>query len=269
MTVTKKAAAAALILGMTGFLTGPAMSADEEKSAFGISGNLVFTTDYLFRGISQTDNDPAVQGIVEFTYTFNDYLVPYVSLWGSNVDFGEPPFGGDRASAEFDLNAGLRGAHGLSERYSLLWDIGVTHYFYPEAADSANYDYVDFGPFVQFKTPWVTPGVGYRFSPDNFGDSGNASYLYGTLNVPVPLTAFTDKYEVGLFGRFGRQWVSRNTVFGVPDYNEWNLGATLTYVPWLLDFSVSYNDTDIDREDCVGGTKLCQSRVVVSMTKRF
>ena len=48
-----------------------------------LSATTVFTTDYIFRGISNTDKDPAVQP--EFDLTYGMF---YAGIWGSNTDFG-------------------------------------------------------------------------------------------------------------------------------------------------------------------------------------
>lgn len=274
MTLTIKTARAALTLGILSFLTGQAVLAAEQtpapaedKSPWSLSGSVSFTTDYLFRGISQTDNDPAGQGLLEVGYAAHDLFAPYLSIWGSNVDFGSPEVS-DKASLELDFTSGFRGSYKLNDNYALLYDLNATYYFYPDTVDRLQYNFVDFGPTLQLKTPWFTPGVTYRYSPDNFADSGNAHYLYGTLAVPIPITALTDKFELAANGRIGRQWVQHNTAFGLPDYNEWNAGLTLTYVPWAVDLNVQYADTDVSRAEC-GGLSNCGGRGVVTLTKRF
>jgi uncharacterized protein (TIGR02001 family) len=54
-------------------------------SKLSLSANLALTTDYIFRGFSQTDEGPAIQGGFELGYK-NFYL----GVWGSNVNFGGP-----------------------------------------------------------------------------------------------------------------------------------------------------------------------------------
>ena len=62
-----------------------------------IAGNIALATDYRFRGISQTDRDPAVSG--GFDFTAENGL--YAGIWGSNISFG--------CSLELDYYGGYRG----------------------------------------------------------------------------------------------------------------------------------------------------------------
>src|SRR3982750_959529 len=65
-----------------------------------ISGNMVFTNNYVFRGVSQTKQEPAVQGGLTFTFDSKIYL----NLWGSNVDFFS--LNGEQATLETDETIG-------------------------------------------------------------------------------------------------------------------------------------------------------------------
>ncbi|MBX9926895.1 MAG: TorF family putative porin [Hyphomicrobiaceae bacterium] len=68
--------AAALAAGSTGALA-------DEPPKFGWSFNIAGTTDYVFRGISQTSEDPTVQAAVDFSYGMF-----YTGVWASGLDFG-------------------------------------------------------------------------------------------------------------------------------------------------------------------------------------
>ena len=50
-----------------------------------VTGSAAFTTDYLFRGISQTGNNAAVQAGMTATHESGAYF----SIWGSNISFTE------------------------------------------------------------------------------------------------------------------------------------------------------------------------------------
>ena len=112
----------------------------EEDSSWGkIAGTVALTSDYMFRGISQTDNDPAVQGSLEYSYNTGFYnITPYLGFWGSNVDFND---GGD-AHVELDTTFGFRGD--LLDT-GVSWDLGGIYYAYPGAGrldgESSNYNY--------------------------------------------------------------------------------------------------------------------------------
>lgn len=74
-----------------------AFPAFAQAQDFNVYGGLAFTSDYVFRGQTQTDKNPAVQAYIE-----GDYKGLYAGAWASNVDFG------DKEDYEVDLYAGYR-----------------------------------------------------------------------------------------------------------------------------------------------------------------
>ncbi len=201
-----------------------------------VTGNLSFTTDYVFRGLSQTDENPALQG----GFDYEDPSGLHAGVWGSNVDFNNTGDG----SMELDLYAGYQG-----EVEGLSYDVGGIYYLYPGADNNLNYDfweaYVSGG--YDFDTFAVNAGVNY--SPDFFGKTGDAFYYYGGVEVPLP-------YEVTLAAHYGHQDIDEST-----DYNDWSLGVSKT---WLeFDWSATYTEADIDNDDNAEG------RIVLSVGKSF
>ncbi len=63
-----------------------APAAADEGRKFTYSFNLGATSDYVFRGVSQSDNDPALQGGVDVAYG-----ILYAGVWASLVDFADAP----------------------------------------------------------------------------------------------------------------------------------------------------------------------------------
>jgi len=74
----------------------PTAAADDSPWSF----NFAATTDYRFRGVSQSDNDPALQGSVQYDFAEGFFA----NVWASTIDFS--PFGDPDASVEVDLTAG-------------------------------------------------------------------------------------------------------------------------------------------------------------------
>ncbi|HEY8129904.1 MAG TPA: TorF family putative porin, partial [Hyphomicrobium sp.] len=98
--------------------TSAAAPAVEERK-FGYSVTISGTSDYIFRGISYTNSDPAFQPFIEFTYGTPN-LTWYLDFWGSNI---AEPFG----PFEVDMYAGVRPVTG-----PVAWDLGILYYTYPE-----------------------------------------------------------------------------------------------------------------------------------------
>src|SRR5688572_12702359 len=88
-----------------------------------ISYNFGVTSDYVFRGFSQTAEDPTVQGGVDVTYKLF-----YVGVWASGVDFGRDAFNREIGRAEVDIYAGIKPVLG-----PVTFDFGVIYYAYPGA----------------------------------------------------------------------------------------------------------------------------------------
>src|SRR5262245_6402511 len=103
-------------------LSTPALADGEESSGVSFSGTLTLTSDYRFRGVSQTDNNVAGQGSIDLAVGGF-----FAGAWASNVDFNDGAT--YDSSVELDLYAGYNFA--LSEATSLT--IKGVLYLYPGA----------------------------------------------------------------------------------------------------------------------------------------
>ena len=244
--------------GIVLVLSTPVVSA-EGDSPHEFSANVAITTDYRFRGISQTNEDPAIQGGMDYSYTPAGF---YAGVWASNLDFAEPTGKGgvnDTATMELDFYGGFSG-----EINSIGWDIGGLYYYYPGSDPGAfanDYDYFevygklshDFGMFS------VTGGLNY--SPDYFAESGDGVYLYGDVGVPLPVGG------LNLAGHVGHQWIDKNSTFGTPDYTDWKIGVSKDISKFTFD--VSYVDTDMSNSDCFGGSDWCDATAIFTVSAGF
>src|SRR5678815_1493192 len=79
-----------------------------------VTGTVTVVSDYDFRGITQTAQDPALQGSIDWTGESGFYL----GAWGSNVDFGDDV----DVDVEVDLYGGFRGGEDIT------WDVGIVYY---------------------------------------------------------------------------------------------------------------------------------------------
>jgi len=182
-----------------------------------VSYNIGVVSDYVFRGYSQTSEDPAIQGGVDATVgSF------YVGAWASNVDFG------DGTDAEVDLYGGYR-----TEVEGFAVDFGVVGYAYVDAPNAADYGYIEFKAAASRAFGPATVGVAAYFSPDFFGLDEEATYAEANV-------AFTpaDKWTVS--GAFGKQWLDVND-----DYSTWNVGVGYAFTDNVV-LDVRYHDTDVD-----------------------
>lgn len=232
----------------------------EDETILGgdVTGTFDITSNYSFRGISQTDGKPAVQGGMEWLRKSGLYL----GVWGSSLDFKD----NNQAEVEGDLYGGYRSQ--LSDEISS--DVGVIHYGYPGSNAKLHYDYNEVyvsGEYDMplnadlgggFKTDKVKFGTAFNYSPQFFAKSGSGYFLKGTAAVPLG-NGFT------VDGELGKQWIANNTAFGLPDYMEWSLGLAYA-LPKDFEIKLQYIGTDIAKRKC---TNLCGGRTVVSLSKSF
>lgn len=228
-----------------------------------VAGSAAFTTDYTFRGISQTSEGAAAQASLEYSLeTGIENSSAYLGIWGSNVDFDD----GGRADVELDISFGFRGE--ILDT-GVTWDVGGLYYYYPGANDNADGDNLNYNYWeIPVKLGYaindiVAVGAQYNYSPDYFGASGNAHWLAGNVAVtpPVPYVglAFT--------GSVGQQWIEHNAVYGADDWLTWSIGAAVTVKG--VQFSVAYIDTNLSESDCFGGRDWCSARVVGTVSYAF
>ena len=240
-----------LVLGIVASLAvaGAAEAQDDEATTLAdwLSGNVSVTSDYAFRGISQTLEEPALQGGFDLEHPSGLYL----GFWGSSINFGEADLSdGGRGQAEMDLYGGF----GFSAGGFFDVDLGAIYYGYPGASDR-NYDFVEFGLGASRGFPMFEGGVSVSYSPDFFAESGEGWY-YG-LDLGIPISILT------LSGSVGRQTIESNDVFGTPDYYNYGLGLGVGVAGF--DLTGSWVGTDLEEGECFGGSELCESRFIVSI----
>ncbi|MBL26713.1 MAG: hypothetical protein CMM50_04070 [Rhodospirillaceae bacterium] len=205
------------------------------------SANVGVYTDYIYRGISQTDEGPAIQG--GFDWAHDSGL--YAGVWGSNVDFND----GDEANIEIDYYAGFANSF-----EGFHYDVSGIYYSYPGAADALDYDFFEVAGALgyDFGVADVTGSVAW--SPDFFGGIGDAVYYKGEVAVPLP-------YGFGIDGHVGHQDFDNAAAV---DYTDWSVG--LTYAVWGFDLDLRYYDTDLSSTACADG---CDERVVFGISRSF
>src|SRR3990167_10866114 len=163
-----------------------------------VSGNLAFVTNYMFRGISQSRNLPAIQGGLTYTFPVNVYL----NLWGSNVQFADSH--GASATVELDTVIGYRNTYGDN----LAYDINLGRYNYP-GARFANYNELN----TVLNYYFLQAGISYSANVFNTHQSG--TYYVAGINYEVPASWVYGVCDLSLLALFGHytlsaQWTSTN-----------------------------------------------------------
>lgn len=219
--------------------------ADIVASDFDFSANVGFVSQYSFRGITQSDEQPALQGGFDVAHESG----VYAGIWGSNVDFND----GDEASVEVDFYAGFSNSVD-----HLNYDVGLIYYAYPGADSDLDYDFWEASFALGYDFDVFAASASVNYSPEYFGDSGDAFY-YGA-NVDVPLPA-----DITLSGHLGYQDIDDEVAFGVKDYIDWSLGLGYSFKGF--DFSLAYVDTNLDEpSECSDG---CDAKIIFGISRSF
>lgn len=219
--------------------------ADESSLGLDFTGNASLVTEYVFRGITQSNENPAIQGGFDVSHDSGIYA----GVWGSNVNFND----GDEANVEIDVYGGYEGSY-----KGLTYDIGAIYYAYPGADDNLNYDFVEGYLGLSYDFDLLSASASFNYSPDYFGESGDAQYYALGVDVPLPK-------DFTLSGHIGYQAIDDNASFGVPDYTDWSVG--LGYTIQGFDVSLQYIDTDLkEPSECADG---CDTRIVFGISRSF
>lgn len=211
------------------------------------SGNVAVTSEYAFRGVTQTREGPAIQGGVDYEHPTG----AYVGLWASSVDFGDA----DEASTEFDYYGG----YSWEVVDGLTADVGAIYYNYPAADSSKNYDfvegYVGLGYDTNLMGQDVSTNATLNVSPDYFAASGQSYYLKVAASTPV-----TEQITVD--GSVAHQWIEDEAAFALPDYADWSLGVAYALEDYEL--KLQYIDTSLNSDECADG---CDAKAIMSLSK--
>lgn len=222
-----------------------------------LSANVAFTSDYRFRGISQTDRDFAVQGGLDYV----THSGVYIGTWASNVDNFNPSLytGDNGAQAEVDLYAGY--GRDLGDHWSM--DINALYYYYPGASTAGPNNEIDFWeytPSISYSDDDLSATLGVSYSHNYYGQSGHS--FYPALDFSSPLTGW-----LTLAGHAGYQTIHDNRAWGTPDYADWKIALSTNQ--FGLNWEAAYIDTSLSDQDCFGGLNTCGATAVGTISKSF
>lgn len=243
--------------GLIGLFAGNAQADDAPPAPdWSVSGAVDLQSDYRFRGISQTDRNPAPQGTVNISGPDGFY----VGSWASTLNW---QLGGanNNPGVEWDIYGGkhfdLDGTDLNIEPY---------YYAYPDAntfgGSKASYFEVitqlshTFGPLAVTGT--------WSYSPEFSLGGGTGNWLAGN-------GSFTVNDWLSVSGTVGHQWVQAAKYFGSSDYTEWDIGATAAWHGFALD--ARYVDTDLSKLACgnfyMATKNACEGGFVATLTYSF
>jgi uncharacterized protein (TIGR02001 family) len=279
---TAIALAASGLFATTAFAQSAPAAPAAEVEVSPLTANVSLTSDYRYRGISQSNFKPAIQG--GFDYAHESGL--YIGNWNSSISWisdGFPATAGTRVTApiEMDFYGGFK-KELIGEGFAS--DFGVLQYYYPTSGLNVSGTYANPNTTELYAAQNFTFGsvtgflkFSYSVSPI-FGFANSTGSYYPDLTV---------NYDTGVWGlalnaHVGYQYVagdvqggsSGQTNSSLYSYTDWKLGVTKDFGGGLS-LSAAYIGTDAGKTGSAynypspTGKNLGGSTGVVTLTKTF
>jgi uncharacterized protein (TIGR02001 family) len=193
-----------------------------------VTANIGANSNYLWRGVTQTDDGVAVQGGLDYSHESGFYA----GSWASNVDFG------DSTSYEVDLYTGYSGTI-LDD---ISYDLGYLYYGYPDADGNINFGELSIS--ASFK--WLEVGYSHVIHADEDLaspplDNKDLSYLQANMTFPLSDTLSLVAHYGYSSGDVVQSW------FGGSNYADYHLALSAETPMGTVSFMLS--DTDLKDQD--------------------
>ena len=241
-------------------------------SPWDIAFGTALTTDYVLRGVSQSNHRPAEQGYFEVRYNINDMWQLYAGVWGSSLWTG-------LANAEIDPSAGVRltlGNFGL--------DVGYVYYYYPggTTATLANGSYGEayIKPTYKFNDILTVGGI-FETGFNNFNNKatlpgvawvGDAKHYFYAANAVITLPWAPSGIAISINPEIGREYYSSGVTANQLSVSDtyWDVGVDFVYKAATLDlryWGTSAKPSTVgDQCGTIGaGPNLCGNRFVATL----
>lgn len=220
------------IAALAAITAGPALAQGTPAPApdYTLTANVGLFSDYRFRGFTQTDYNPAIQGGFDFAHKSGLYL----GNWNSNVSSGA--FNG--APIEMDFYGGWKTTLG-----EIGLDLGAIYYYYPGSGEYGPYKPSNFEAYIG--ASWGPVALKYSYAFTNFFGLEGAGTTAGVDTKGSQYVDLSGSYTfdggIGINGHVGYQYVKNWNVLGpTGDDAVWDyrLGVTYDWTGWIFGLAV-------------------------------
>ena len=272
-----------VIAGITAAALAPAFAqaqtapAPAPASPHTLTGNFGFFSQYIFRGLTQTDRQPAAQGGFDYSHESGFYA----GTWASNIswlrDFatsGPPPAGyKSGGSLEWDIYGGYKGTFGKSD---FGYDVGLLYYWYPgdTVSGATKADTTELYGALSWK--WLSGKVSYSIDSKTFGVSDSRGTYYFDLTANYPITEKLTgvlHYGIQKFTGNGVTCTGGSSNDDCASYKDWKIGLNYS-LPKDFTVGVFYTDTSMSTAQegfytTTNGRKVGDATATVFIQKTF
>jgi uncharacterized protein (TIGR02001 family) len=265
------AAVSGAVLSASLIASGPAAA----QGPWSFSANIGAVSNYIWRGVTQTGDQAAIQGGIDVAHESGFYA----GTWASNIDWDEgsaedvtgtvavdpttasgfaedadgnlivtgQTSGADSTSPNYELD--LYAGYGFAVNDDLSFDVGAIYYAYPDGRES---DFAELSLSGSFK--WFTLGLAYTVygeNDDGLFDNGDL-YYFGGADFALPYD-FGFSLRVGYYDFRNDDNLNEDVtpVVRYPSSDYWNYGASITKDAGefgTFSFNWDQNDGDADSE---------------------
>jgi len=230
----------------------PPAAPPAETSPHTLTGNVGLFSQYIFRGLTQTDRQPAIQGGFDYSHSSGFY----VGTWASNISWLRDNFSYQAGgSAEIDIYGGWK--WGFAPDFTL--DLGTLYYYYPgdPAPFALRADAWEVYAGLSWK--WLSAKYSYAINNKNFQFADSSGSWYLDLSANVPLGDFMKELNgLTFMAHWGKQDFTGTTFFGpvafrndTCSYKDWKLGLSYA-LPKDFTVGAFYTDTSGASNTCYG-----------------
>ncbi|WP_313369226.1 TorF family putative porin [Achromobacter animicus] len=231
-----------------------APSAADAASPYSLTANVTLASQYRYRGLMQTNNQPAIQGGFDLTHASGFYL----GNWNSSISWLNDSNRDVSAPVEMDFYGGYKG--NFTDNVPV--DLGVLQYYYPGDYPSG---------YTSPDTTELYAGIGY--GPVMFKYSLALTNLFGFADSKYSqYFDLSGNFDTGVWGLVVNVHAGRQIVRNVDNgsYTDWKLGVTKDFGQGLS-VSLAYLDTNADRSVYTNtrGRDMGRATALLSLTKTF
>lgn len=234
-------------------------------SAHTVTGNVSLVSDYLYRGISQTGQKPAIQGGFDYAHSSGFYA----GVWGSNISWLSDAGVATSASLELDTYFGFKNGFATDFNY----DIGFLRYNYPGnyAAGATKADTDEIYGLIGYK--WITAKYSYSLG-DTLGmpNAKGTNYFDLSANYSVPDTGITLNAHVGKQTYKGANADAFAAAGATATYTDYKLGVSKDLSGYVLGLAYSSTNAKTGAGQfytSLQGKDLCRGTAVLSFGRSF
>lgn len=253
----------------TAFVPALASAADSPHT---LTGNVGIYSQYIFRGLTQTNKEPALQG--GFDYSHSSGL--YAGTWLSNISWLTDAAAYTSSSLEWDYYAGFKGSIGKSD---FGYDVGLLQYYYPGRVGPGIVKADTLEIYGALSWKWLSAKYSHAVSNKTFGVANSDGTYYLDLSASFPVT---DKFTV--MAHYGvQEFDGTSNACGAntandtcASYKDWKIGASYT-LPQAFTIGAFWTGTDMNATQkafytnpaAAGSRFLGKDTVTVYLSKTF